>query len=424
MVDVSCKFDFHPVGQGLFCSGAINDFRFVYDCGTDSGAAYTNSAISRYDQNDPLDLLIISHFHADHMNAVRDLLARTKGVKEVVLPYLFPAERLMVAAEYSLMGGDGPLNDDYVAFLTNPLAYIAEASGDNLDTRVTFLWGERPVLDWPEQAAQGLGNYGWLGEPPLNKADFPELTGTPDSVTIRNHSNILRVPLWGFKFYCQPGRADRHDIEAELRACDPPVDPNDIPSAVGNRLKDLKDVYMSLFGGSGGQNSTSVICCHGPASPRRHGDMLLHGHAEILLQQRPTGDPDVFLTSSLSGCVLVDWFEIASVGRSNEFLLPPVQMLMGDANIGIAEYQQHFRAELDLVGAFLLPHHGAKGNWRNRFIALMPRCQMWVASFGLGNKHKHPSKMVVDQLVSNDKRLLLCNEIQGLGIEARATLVP
>jgi len=45
---INCSFRFHPVGQGLFYSGRIGDFSFVYDCGTaDKGALYLDRYIEK-----------------------------------------------------------------------------------------------------------------------------------------------------------------------------------------------------------------------------------------------------------------------------------------------------------------------------------------------------------------------------------------
>lgn len=130
MTEIDAKFRFHPVGQGLFYSGQVNDFDFVYDCGSDSGKQYTDSAIDKYAEanksrfeKEKLDLLTISHLHGDHMNAVKILFSKTNGVNEVVLPYLFPEERLMVAAEYAIENELDNLDDDYISFLSNPINY-------------------------------------------------------------------------------------------------------------------------------------------------------------------------------------------------------------------------------------------------------------------------------------------------------------
>ncbi|MFC1497342.1 MBL fold metallo-hydrolase [Verrucomicrobiota bacterium] len=111
MNDVSCMFRFNPVGQGLFYSGQIDDFTFVYDCG--GKRAFVEQEIKRLPQK-PLDLLIISHMHSDHTRYIQDLIKHCGGVDRVVLPYLHPEEILLTIGEYlSSSDNNGP-SDDFV----------------------------------------------------------------------------------------------------------------------------------------------------------------------------------------------------------------------------------------------------------------------------------------------------------------------
>ena len=419
MTKITCRFDIHPVGQGLFYTGRVNDYHFVYDCGTDSGTQYSQVAVDNCGLAEtPLDLLIISHFHADHMNAVKALLTRTKGIKRVILPYLFPAERLMAAAGYAIANDLDGVNDEYVAFLADPVEYLRGNGAD--DATFTLLRPEEAVNDWPNPQGQSAGEYGWYPDDPLDKADVAELAQTPQFVELREHSSIYRVPLWGFKFYCQPGRASAADIRKQLASLTPPIDVADIPRVLRDRLDDLKDVYHALFDGSAGQNSTSVVCCHGPAAPRGNGDHPLHGEARVCLSvSLPSPAPTpAHWSECLCGHCFFDWHGWWHRLGNGRFLLPPLQLLTGDANLKPKEFQTHFAAELDAIGLVLLPHHGSKHNWRKGFPKMMPNCQLWVASFGLGNRHKHPSKAVVDAVVAANRQLQLSNEVQHVAIAA------
>ena len=72
---IDYNFKFHPVGFGLFTSGKIENFRFVYDCGTKSTQAFVENAIdSEFQAGDVIDLLVISHFHKDHISGIKKLL--------------------------------------------------------------------------------------------------------------------------------------------------------------------------------------------------------------------------------------------------------------------------------------------------------------------------------------------------------------
>ncbi|MBU5219561.1 hypothetical protein KQI67_23155 [Bacillus albus] len=45
---IQSEFIFRSIGQGLFYTGKIKDFTFVYDCGTDSGGNFLKNAIKEF----------------------------------------------------------------------------------------------------------------------------------------------------------------------------------------------------------------------------------------------------------------------------------------------------------------------------------------------------------------------------------------
>jgi glyoxylase-like metal-dependent hydrolase (beta-lactamase superfamily II) len=78
----NAEFTFHNVGQGLFYTGEISSnksiFRFVYDCGQDNSNKNVCSAVDAFhsrvmdgdigNEKPLINLLIISHFHYDHVS--------------------------------------------------------------------------------------------------------------------------------------------------------------------------------------------------------------------------------------------------------------------------------------------------------------------------------------------------------------------
>ena len=102
-MEINGRFRFHSVGQGLFYSGILNSdstkkpFSFVYDCGTESNRDFLYREIDDFKELLPrfksssnkrfLNLLVISHFHDDHVNGVEYLL-RDVIVDTVVIPYM------------------------------------------------------------------------------------------------------------------------------------------------------------------------------------------------------------------------------------------------------------------------------------------------------------------------------------------------
>ena len=113
--------NFHGVGQGLFISGKVqfdkeSSFDYIYDCGTLRKKAqqilemHIKKEVDRL-EGKPLDILFLSHLHWDHVSGLSMLLKSLQPqngsgkseekaikIKKVVLPYLYPAERVVVMA--------------------------------------------------------------------------------------------------------------------------------------------------------------------------------------------------------------------------------------------------------------------------------------------------------------------------------------
>jgi glyoxylase-like metal-dependent hydrolase (beta-lactamase superfamily II) len=97
----------HAVGQGFFHSSHLFEeselrLRFVYDCG--AMAMYASAREARIDQllgavgaGARLDILFLSHVHADHINGVTRLLDPAGGLRAdtIVLPLINVADRLI-----------------------------------------------------------------------------------------------------------------------------------------------------------------------------------------------------------------------------------------------------------------------------------------------------------------------------------------
>jgi hypothetical protein len=412
--NIHVRFQFHPVGQGLFYSGQIDQYRtdqddrfsFVYDCGTDSNQRYVKAALEAYTIDGKLDLLILSHFHSDHINGVHKLLKKSGGTREVVLPYLHPDERLMIAGGYAVKKRLHTLPSDYIAFLTNPITYLTDKKAE----RITFIIGgpHREEDQGPEHPSEMGDRIRWSGSE-RDKADFPELRATGSEVRIRAHSAVCRGLTWRFRFYCRSSPVSAEDIRRELRAYDIPLE--NLADVLKNRLDDLKNIYHSLFGGSAGQNVTSLMCCHGPGVRMQfHPPRTTPFAIACRLRERPCP------------CVVHSEVPERLQGTHTPDGLAFDHMLTGDANVDITEYRKHFAPELERVGLFCLPHHGSKRNWHRRFLDAHKNCSLWVCSAGLGNRYGHPQKEVVKDLCVHGKCACVCHELQPVTIEATGSV--
>ena len=123
-MDINVKFTYHTIGQGLFYTGRIGGFNFIYDCGSENKERlnkailhYKTKELSRY-----LNLLIISHFHDDHTVGLGKLL-NNLHVDTVVLPYLTPIERLTIALQKPYLPAS---YNEFYEFLSDPVVFLFE----------------------------------------------------------------------------------------------------------------------------------------------------------------------------------------------------------------------------------------------------------------------------------------------------------
>jgi len=147
-------FTINPVGQGLFYTGEISTginnkpFRFVFDCGSFNKANCLEEVanyrkLNLVDQQE-LDLLIISHFDADHINHIGKLLEGNIKVKKLVMPFLTFEERLFLVLRFlSPFNGQSFIDDDFpVRFIIDPLGTL---SGNLDNDSEVFLIVEGPI---------------------------------------------------------------------------------------------------------------------------------------------------------------------------------------------------------------------------------------------------------------------------------------
>jgi hypothetical protein len=154
MKRITQEFTVHPVGQGLFYSGtittAINNnkeiFRFVFDCGSLTTQAGQDE-VKRYKQeyfskeSDRLNLLVISHFDADHVNQIKNLLATTRKVDKVVMPFVDFEERFFLALRYQEQHKNAIMEDSdlqSIRFILDPIGQLTPHLGDD-DATAVFL---------------------------------------------------------------------------------------------------------------------------------------------------------------------------------------------------------------------------------------------------------------------------------------------
>jgi hypothetical protein len=391
------EYEFHPVGQGLFASGAIHDqtghsrFRWIYDCGTTSSQTLVTNAINDYEARiggrQRLGLVTISHFDEDHISGISELLQKFP-VENLMLPYMPLWQRLLIAFEEAF-----PSDSPAMAFAIDPVSYVTGLPSAEI---------ARILLVPPAGGGEAQAPPGEIGPPPTGgdgnwPLDYPKAPAPPDdeefaprqqSSTQIHHlaaGAVIRVVgLWEFLPYNDEApetvtEAFRNAVEARrgrlLRA---------ITEADRKKeLEELKAEYDFHFGDNSQQrNVISLSLYGGPiysswaetrlAHPYKFycpacDDLFFHG------RRRPT-DPE-----SRGKCSI---------------------LYTGDAYLDTPANLDRFvnyitAARAGRTGVFQVMHHGAQGNWHD---SVADRIQPVFSVFSSNPDHKglkHPHAQVL-----------------------------
>lgn len=158
------KRTYHPIGQGAFYTEVFTNsdntkFVMVYDCGTETANNVLD--ISLDDQIDDfkqsigpdphIDLLFLSHFHADHINGL-DRLLDGVAVGKTIIPMLTMSVLLLTRVKNFLLYRDGAMTADTII---RELYFDGEDSGR---------FGEVVVVPSENEVEATLGEKDrWLG---------------------------------------------------------------------------------------------------------------------------------------------------------------------------------------------------------------------------------------------------------------------
>lgn len=382
---------FRPVGQGLFAQGHVRlqpdrceVVSWVHDCGVTGAPEPLHREISRarqrLGQRRSLDVLVISHLDADHVNGLSKLLRRIR-VGCIVLPYATPADRLLFA-----VARRGPLPPDYLRFLADPTTYLqsmtevgeiiyVDGPGDSPDSDPVQPPEPRGFqFDPRETKPMVMGD----GEPMRTQGGVPSRARR-----FRGRARVVCAGLWEFLFFnrrawcgCLPQL--QADVEAMVNSflALPGHDQN-----YAVLLRNLRRIYRdeNQFGdGNKGRNEISLITYTGPVGISR---VLRRG--EICYQATTK--------ARLSG--------LKSIGP-----FAPSILYTGDITM-----EPTLRAELvrrltaarwNNFGLLQVPHHGANAAWRDTPAIAWNHARS-VFSFGLKNTYKHPGDRTMRTLANH-----------------------
>lgn len=351
---------FHPVGQGAFYTekhfSDDKEFNIVYDCGSlPHRPKYLQKIVnSNFVKDQTIDILFISHFHADHINGI-DFLKNQCKIKKVVIPYINDVAKVMIKVNNYLEGYTNyELIDDPTLYFgpettvitinptdenrENPIQFEASQAIDDIKTSAIINSGiplfKRPINDWFFVPF----NY-------LHKE--------------REKQFLRKLKLVGLK---------RSDI-------------NTLTKIKKNEEK-IKKAYSKIDGGYD-LNINSLVLYSG----KNEIDNIWNPFCDNLF----FCNLRVYNTQINSGC-----------------------LYMGDVDMNQSYFFQNIRNKLlkllPYVGTIQIPHHGAIKNYNSDIFKIANNIKVAIISFGLTNTHGHPSDTVISDLIARSKKCFCVTE--------------
>lgn len=404
--------------------------RLIYDCGSETAGDALEREVGLYHQiiyDAKIDVLVLSHLDADHVNGLTLLLDNGLTARNVFLPYLTPAQRAIAVA-----GVGDEADPNYFELLADPVGFlegrgvenIIFVSGgedeqerardqDNPPFQPSDEGGNSPILGDMEEDREGKSHY-HRGEesklpPPSGQVSQSKLPlGAPQSGGVEDaqpaqeaalHFKSDRRPLrlnrcWQGKFFHRDdmrlsvnaisgaldftiGPTDSTSVQrykrflADVHGRFGTLDPGRLVMAIRNEAdrKKLRDCYHHI---RGNHNDVSLILWHGPID------------APALARLEP------------SGAHMRSWGIPARSALCNGGTL-----LTGDltcTNRVVDNLQWHFGNRMTDSAFLHVPHHGSLRSWNDRLLSITNREIMPIVCAGRHNGYGHPHPQVRDSL--------------------------
>lgn len=373
---------FHPVGQGAFYTERFKTydrgtFTIVYDCGstTLSKKVMESKIKEALPEDSQIDILFISHFHADHINGIEALKKHYK-IKTVILPLLSYEAKILLKVAYYLDQKEESSSrlpyDQFEKLIDDPASFF----GENESKVITIA----PVE----------------GEPYTQE-------GLPERISIsqitRGKTFASGIPLYPFQDinwffipfnYKQDKRGDLFMSAIKEKGLSE-EDINTIEKIAAQKQV-LKKAYESI---EGDLNRNSMILFSGGVDGRIcyehvkrhsatvHGYSWIYGYSRIygvsLKKDRLHRHDWEYYTRIQSGC-----------------------LYLGDIDLNEGDLIEDIRLRLGLflpnLGTIQVPHHGSKHNF-NRSICEQESIHLAILSFGTKNRYGHPADSVVVEIL-------------------------
>ncbi len=378
-VNFRFKKNVWAVGQGGFSSGVLKTrsgshvYSYVYDCGSNHTDKLERELLEFYEQCKKINTVYLSHLDYDHVSGF-DLLCGlfSDRIDEVVLPYLDQISRVFL---YFQASSSGVVSGSYLAFLEDPVAWITQRLPG---ADIVFVGNPS---DGDGDGDDGVGPFTPDGEPGLRLSSRDKEHGL---LQFRGRSNSteytsLEQYSWISRKVSAASNAARASIELVTFAT---------PHDKKRMAAFLAAIQSSQLPNLDFENIKEILRDESAKEALRDCyDALATDHNIVSMH---------LLVRSLVPVV-----SRAESHNSVDRLTGKFAFLFsGDAKLSSAKHYnawfKAYRAVLDQVTIFSLPHHGSALSFSVKLIDAMPRA--WFIAQAGKNSHGHPARSVFDRL--------------------------
>lgn len=341
----------HPVGQGAFYSetlhrsGLNDDKHIVYDCGVLPMSSRLEEEINNFlPKGSTIDIMFISHFHADHVNGLK-LLAERYKIKNLVLPQIENYEWFYFLENYLTAGiADENIIEDVKNSVDDAKIIQVAPREENGDRNVSE---EFASID-------GLGGRIINGLSPLviDRQNFALWHFIVVNPLLKGDLDALRTAI--------------EDVDYDGRK----ITIEDLyqPKILDAIRKDLQSIYEKVFKGG---NEYSMCMLSELANRKEYRSYSWYNRRNRLCM----------------GCRLYGYDDIDG------------GLYCGDADFLHCDTLDCLKKRLggreNNVGMLQLPHHGSKENFNIELLNWLGDATVTFACYGSPNRYKHPSSDVM-----------------------------
>lgn len=401
-----------PVGQGFFHAGWVNfpeaeeKFFYVYDCGAmNKFATARDREIKKLNElvgeGARLDLLVISHMHADHVNGIERLVTDGKlQVDTIMLPLIEMKERLL---SFATTAHDDPASAEsgfYRDFVVDPVAAVSRFSPRNI-----LLVGrgdggapgsgspdDSPLDGGPDLSGEGRG-YTWklVGQGTADvmsrDADRPQIIKIPDTSALR----VFQFSNWQNAWLIAPYVAEDITAKNDLFIFKLANELHLTVAELEGRLSNSSFV-LDLVTNCSDKLQAAYKSCHGNLN-----------RTSLCLYSGPAGS-----VAAYYGCQVQHGPWVSNLGHQRIAWLAT-----GDAKLSnfakCDAFLEHFKDHLDKVSTLTLPHHGAAGDF-NQNLLTTTKPSFCPVAVGAVKDWQHPAASVTRSVASEGAMLLVVND--------------